>query len=133
MNDMPRHPAARLSEHDIPSTPGVYAWYHVAAPIYSGRGVGRHGLRTRIWSDHLKTGSDLSLSPFRRYVCDYLGIAPTSKTKARPTQMTAAEIEPVNEWILGCEIAWIECASPADAETLEKLLHAEWMPALSRR
>jgi hypothetical protein len=133
MNDMPRHVAARLSERDIPSTPGVYAWYRDAQPIYSGRAIGRHGIRTRIWSDHLKTGSDLSRSSFRRNVCEHLGIAPTSKTKARPTLMTAVEVEPVNQWILGCEVAWIECGSPAEAETLEKMLHAEWTPSLSRR
>jgi len=133
MNDTARHDAARLSERDIPATPGVYAWYHDSRPFYSGRAVGRQGIRTRLWSDHLKTGSDLSLSPFRRNVCEYLGIAPTSKTKQRPTVMTAAEVEPVNRWILGCEVAWIECNSPADAETLEKLLHAEWLPSLSRR
>lgn len=133
LNELPRHAAAQLSERDVPATPGVYAWYRDAEPVYSGRAVGRKGLRTRIWHEQLKTGSDLSHSSFRRDVCAHLGVAPTIRTKIRPTVMTAVEIEVVNRWILGCEVAWIECASPTEAERLEQLLHAEWMPSLSRR
>lgn len=47
--------------------------------------------------------------------------------------MTATEVKPVNAWIRGCEVAWIECQSASEAEALEKALHAEWMPPLSRR
>ena len=133
MDDVPRHAAARLSERDVPAAPGVYAWYRDSAPVYSGRATGRKGLRTRIWHEQLKTGSDLSYSSFRRDVCAFLGVAPTIRTKVRPTVMTAVEVEVVNQWILGCEVAWIECISPAEAERLEQLLHAEWMPPLSRR
>ena len=53
----------------------------------------------RIWKNHLKTGNDLSRSSFRRNVCEHLGLAPTSKTTIRPTLMTAADVEPVNQWI----------------------------------
>ena len=133
LNDLPRHGAAHLSERDVPAAPGVYAWYRAGEAIYSGRATGRKGLRTRIWHEQLKTGSDLSNSPFRREVCAHLGVAPTIKTKIRPTVMTADEVEVVNQWILGCEVAWIECISPTEAERLEQLLQAEWMPSLSRR
>lgn len=81
----------------------------------------------------MRTGTDLSRSAFRRNVCEHLGIAPTSKTTVRPTQMTAKEIAPVNRWIRGCEVAWIECETATEAEVLEKALHAEWLPRLSRR
>jgi hypothetical protein len=133
LNDLPRHAAGQLSERDVPATPGVYAWYREQEPVYSGRATGRKGLRTRIWHEQLKTGSDLSYSSFRRDVCAHLGVAPTVRTKVRPTVMTAAEIEVVNQWILGCEVAWIECSSPGEAETLEQMLHAEWKPPLTRR
>ena len=133
LNGLPRHAAAQLSERDVPATPGVYAWYRNAEPIYSGRAIGRKGLRTRIWHEQLKTGSDLSYSSFRRDVCAQLGIAPTVRTKVRPTVMTAAQVEPVNLWILECSVAWIECSSPREAETLEQMLHAEWKPPLTRR
>jgi hypothetical protein len=133
MNGQPRRAAALLTGKDVPTRPGVYAWYRQGEPVYSGRAVGGDGLHGRIWKNHLKTGNDLSRSSFRRNVCEHLGIAPTSKTTVRPTVMTAADIEPVNQWIRECEVGWIECQSPSEAEALEKALHAEWMPPLSRR
>jgi len=133
MNAQPRRAAASLTGKDIPTRPGVYAWYREAEPVYSGRALGGDGLHGRIWKNHLKTGNDLSRSSFRRNVCEHLGIAPTSKTTVRPTLMTAADVELVNRWIRGCHVAWIECQSAAEAEALERELHAEWMPPLSRK
>ncbi|MDQ1383318.1 MAG: hypothetical protein QOG65_697 [Actinomycetota bacterium] len=133
MNELPRRAAAQLSERDVPASPGVYAWYRNAEAVYSGRATGRKGLRTRIWHEQLKTGSDLSYSSFRREVCAHLGVGPTIRSLIRPSVLTAVEVEVVNEWILGCEVAWIECTSATEAERLEQLLHAEWTPSLSRR
>ena len=133
MSAQPRHAATSLKGKDVPTRPGVYAWYRDGEPIYSGRALGTEGLHGRVWKNHLKTNADLSRSSFRRNVCEDLGIAPTSKTRVRPTLMTAAEVEPVNRWIRECEVAWIECDSSADAESLERELHAEWLPPLSRR
>jgi hypothetical protein len=133
MNSQPRRAAASLTRNCIPVRPGVYAWYREDQPVYAGRALGGDGLHGRIWKNHLKTNIDLSRSSFRRNVCEYLGIAPTSKTTVRPTLMTAADIEPVNRWIRECEVAWIECQSADEARDLEKALHAEWMPPLSRR
>jgi hypothetical protein len=81
----------------------------------------------------MATDEDLSRSSFRRNVCEHLGIATTSKMTVRPTVMTAPEIEPVNRWIRGCEVAWIECLSANEAKALERALHAEYKPPLSRR
>ena len=133
MNAQPRRSAASLTGKDIPNRPGVYAWYRDGEPVYSGRALGGDGLHGRIWKNHLKTGNDLSRSSFRRNVCEHLGIAPTSKTTIRPTLMTAADVEPVNQWIRECEVAWIECQAASEAEALERALHGEWMPPLSRR
>jgi len=47
--------------------------------------------------------------------------------------MTANDVEPVNRWVRERELAWIECGSASEAEDLEKSLHREWMPSLSRR
>ncbi len=128
-----RHAAAGLSQRDVPTMPGVFAFYREDEPVFSGRASSRHGLQARVWGECLQTGIDLSRSPFRRYVCEQLGIAKTLRTKIQPTVMTAAEIEPVNEWIRGCAVSWVECTSPSEAETLEALLHAEWTPPMSRR
>lgn len=129
----PRRLAAQLSGRDVPSAPGVYAWYRDGEPVYSGRTLGKTGLRGRVWDTHLKTGTDLSRSSFRRNVCAHLGVAPTSKTTVRPTLMTEADVEPVNRWIRACEVAWIQCDSETEARAFERMLHAEWMPPLSRR
>ena len=133
MHGRPRRAATGLVRHDVPTSPGVYAWYRNGEPVYSGRAIGADGLRDRVWSNHLKTGNDLTRSSFRRNVCAYLGIAPTTKTTIRPTVLTANDVEPVNRWIRECEVAWIECASASEAEELERSLHHEWTPPLSRR
>jgi hypothetical protein len=133
MNGQPRHAAAELKSSDVPETVGVYAWYHDGEPIYAGRAIGVEGLHGRVWKDHLAKGPDLSRSSFRRNVCDHLGIADTTVTKSRPTRLTADDVEPVNRWILGCEVAWIEFVTVKEARDFEKRLLVEWMPPLSRR
>ena len=133
MDGQPRYAAASLLGKDVPTRPGVYAWYHDGQAVYSGRALGDDGLHGRIWKNHLRTGVDLSRSSFRRNVCEHLGIAPTSRTTIRPTVMTTSEIEPVNRWIRECDVTWIECATASEAEALEKDLHAEWKPPLSKR
>lgn len=133
MNRQPRPPAAAPLGKEVPTSPGVYAWYSRGKPVYSGRALGAEGLRGRIGKDHLKTGNDLSRSSFRRNVREHLGIATTAKTTVRPTVMTATEVEPVNGWIRKCEVAWLECGSESDAKRLEQNLHEKWIPPLSRR
>lgn len=134
MDPQPRRGATAITgSRVVPSEPGVYAWYRDGDAVYLGRAIGEDGLRGRVWADHLRTGNDLSRSSFRRNVCDHLGIAPTSRTTIRPTLMTAADVEPINEWIRGCQIAWIECESDGAASKLESAMKAEWKPPLTRR
>jgi hypothetical protein len=128
-----RRAARDLSRREVPTSPGVYAWYRDGEAVYAGRAVGADGLRERVWSTHLKRGTDLSRSSFRRNVCELLGVAPTATTRIRPSVMTVEDVEPVNRWIRECAVTWIECTSVADATRLEKELLAEWMPPLSRR
>ncbi len=133
MNSQRRHQASDLRAADVPDQPGVYAWYHDGEAVYAGRALGRIGLRERIGKNHLGRGADLSRSSFRRDVCEYLGIAPTTVSKRRPTQLSAAQVEPVNQWIRECQVSWIVCDTADMARALEKSLLAEWMPPLSRR
>jgi len=133
MNARPRKRARDISGSDVPTAPGVYAWYRAGVPVYVGRAIGQEGLRGRVWKDHLQTGDDLSRSSFRRNVCEHLGVAPTSRTRLRPTVMTAADVVPVNEWISGCEVAWITCASDDEARALEDDIKMECRPLLTKR
>lgn len=132
MNRQTRRLARGITAHTVPISPGVYAWYRDGRAVYVGRATGSRGLRGRVWSNHLQTGTDLSRSSHRRNVCEYLGIAPTKTTSVRPTIMTASDVAPVNFWIGECETAWIVCASESEAKQLENGLKAEWMPPLSR-
>lgn len=133
MDSRPRRPAAGLLRSDIPAVPGVYAWYQDGAAVYSGRAIGKDGLRARIWENHLKTGTDLSRSSFRRNVCEHLNIAPRSITRVRPTSMSPEDVAPVNEWIRRCQVAWIELVVDGEAARFERALHDEWTPPLSKR
>ena len=128
-----RWPAGELSRLDVPRSPGVYAWYRDRRPVYAGRALGASGLRGRVWSTHLATGTDLSRSSFRRNVCEYLGIAATSRTRIRPSVITEWEASLVNDWIRGCEVTWAVCATSDEADQLERDLLSEWMPPLSKR
>lgn len=133
MGEQPRLSARTLRSSDVPKSYGVYAWYHNGEAVYAGRAVGADGLRERVWGKHMAVGPDLSRSSLRRNVCDYLGIADTGVTRARPPQLTAADVKPVNEWIRTCEVTWIECDTVKEAKEFERKLLAEWMPPLSRR
>lgn len=117
----------------MPKSFGVYTWYRGGKPIYSGRAIGAKGLHDRVCKNHLAKGPDLSRSSFRRNVCEHLGIAGTEVTTQRPTQLTEGDVEPVDGWILACEVAWIDFPTVEEAKNFERRLLAEWMPPLSRR
>lgn len=133
MNAEPRHAVAEVDEADIPTEPGVYAFYRDGQPVYVGRAISRRGLRTRLWRNHLALGLDLSHSSFRRNVCEELGIAPTSVTRQRPPQLRAEQVETVNEWIQGCEVAWVTLDTADEADKFETAIKLEWMPRLTKR
>lgn len=132
MNAQPRRPVAGLRNAQIPSSPGVYAWYRNGAPVYAGVAAGGEGLHGRL-GEHLGAGNDLTRSSFRRNVCELLGIAPTTVSRIRPTVLTPAQVAPVNAWISVCEVAWLECSSPDEADGFEKALLREQKPPLNRR
>lgn len=137
--ELPRQQAATLTRRDVPSSVGVYVWFREGSPIYSGRAKGAGGIQGRVWDNHMKTGPDLSRSSFRRNVCDHLGIANTSVSKARPTKLTPEDVQPVNEWIRQCEVSWLEFDTGDRAEDAQAVvafeadLHQEWRPPLSKR
>lgn len=55
-----RRRAGTLQRADVPSDPGVYAFYRDGAPIYVGRALARGGLRRRRLTNHLNKSPDLS-------------------------------------------------------------------------
>lgn len=133
LDAQPRYPVSTLRRADLPESPGVYAWYRGGDAMYSGRATGRGGIRDRVWNSHLKTGPDLSRSSFRRNVCEHLGIGKSALTRQRPAVLSAAAVEPLNLWIRSCDVTWLVCLTADSARELEKNLHAEWLPPLSKR
>jgi len=133
MHSERRRLGADLSKLDVPTAPGVYAWYRDGVAIYSGRAIGKMGLQGRTWGNHLKTGADFLAHRFAGTCASTSAFAPTSTTTIRPTLMTDADVPPVNAWIRECWLAWIVFPVDAEAVDFEKALHAEWLPPLSKR
>jgi hypothetical protein len=129
INARPRAAVAALRQEDIPSQPGVYAFYRDGAPIYVGKAA---SLRARVWTNHLRRGVSMTNSAFRRNVAAELGIASAADIKARRYLTTAGDASAVSAWIDGCELGWFECASEFDAVRLETALKAEAKPRLTR-
>ena len=133
MHAQPCHRVTGLDPTAIPAQPGVYAFYQDGEPVYVGRAIATGGLRRRLKTQHLKTGIDLSWSAFRRNVAEHLGIAPSTVTKQRPPQLTEEQVARVNEWVGGCELRWIACATDVEATQLEIDLKIERKPPLTKR
>ncbi|HVE46426.1 MAG TPA: hypothetical protein VNA57_06730 [Acidimicrobiales bacterium] len=133
MHAQPGHRVTGFDPDVVPTQPGVYAFYRDGEPVYVGRAIASGGLQRRMKTQHLKTGNDLSWSAFRRNVAEHLGIAPSTVTKQRPPQLTEEQVAPVNDWIGGCEVRWISCATEAEATQLEIDLKNEWKPPLTKR
>lgn len=131
-NARPRRHAGTLQREDVPGAPGVYAFYRDGIPVYVGRALGRDGLRGRLLGNHLRTTPDLSRSTLRRSVAAELGVATRAEAAARPARRTREQVEPVNDWLAACEVAWVERATALQAAELEEALRVEWMPRLNK-
>jgi hypothetical protein len=132
MNDLPRLLASAVEKRAIPESPGVYAWYRLADPIYGGKASGIGGLRDRL-GKHLGNGLDLSRSSLRRNVAEHLLEIPTSVTRQRPSVMTTGQVAEINAWVGELSVTWLVLPTSKDAIVFERELLAEWMPPLSKR
>lgn len=124
----PRHPNSTLSRADIPTSPGVYAWFKQGSCVYVGKAT---DLRSRL-SRHRSTSLDLSRSTLRASVAVLeLGVT-RHHARLRPTVMTREQVATITAWFNSADVAWIECPTPAEASSLEDRLRAAWMPPLNR-
>jgi len=122
--------SATASRSSFPDAPGVYAWYREGTAIYVGKAS---TLRGRVGGAHLSSSGDLTKSALRRNVAEHLAIASAADIKAKRVRPEASAVASVNAWVRDCEIAWIECESPAEAADLEDRMKREWRPMLTRR
>ncbi len=114
----------------ITTMPGVYAWFRDGEPIYAGRAASKGGLRHRL-GQHLGVNLDLSHSTFRAWVAVHELHLPRKTVRARPPQLTAAQVEAVNDWVDGCEVGWVQQPSVAAAKRFEHGLLYAWAPPLN--
>lgn len=123
----PRRLASGVARGDIPSQPGVYAWFRDGQCVYVGKAS---DLRFRL-STHLGTSLDLSRSTLRSWVAvRELGLS-RAHTRQRPTVMTAEQVAVVNAWMRGCDLAWESTATREGAAALEAELLAAWRPPIN--
>lgn len=132
MDAQPRHPVPAVRPDTVPNAPGVYAFYRGGDRVYVGRAIATGGLRKRLCGMHLLTGADASWSAFRRNVAEAQGV-PTSVTRVHADTLTVDQLENLNSWVAGCEVAWIECRTTAEATALEVSLKSEFKPPLTKR
>lgn len=133
MDARPRLAGAELGAAQIPTGPGVYAWYREGEPVYVGKATGAEGLRQRLWKNHMARGRGaISGSAFRRNVAAHLGFGSPAAIKADPALLTEEQVAAVNAWIRTCHVAWIETADDVEALDLERRLKQERRPPLTK-
>jgi predicted GIY-YIG superfamily endonuclease len=129
MHAQPRLAPRELAKSDIPADPGVYAWYRDGSAIYVGKA---DSLQQRLWSNHLGRGRVMTGSALRRNVAQHLGIATANDIKTLAYQPADDEVQAVRDFIDGCEVAWLTCATKPAAVKLEAEMKREWQPPLTR-
>jgi excinuclease UvrABC nuclease subunit len=130
MDARPRRPAPSLAEAEIPVSAGVYAFYREGERLYVGKTT---SLRQRLWGNHLRRGTSMTDSAFRRNVCQHLGIATAADIKARRYLPTDDDAGQAWEFVAGTEVAWIECTNEPAAVALETRLKSEHRPPLTKK
>lgn len=121
----PRATVDGLDRSAVPGGPGVYAWLRDGTPVHLAKAIGRRGLRAAVGGDALRGDPDLGRRPFRASVADRLGLGGGAGTD----RLSPAEVEQLDAWIAGCEVAWVATPDPAAAVALEAALRAEHDPA----
>lgn len=122
-----RRLAGTVQRADVPSQPGVYAWFRGGECVYLGKAS---DLRSRLAS-HLASSLDLSRSTLRSWIAvRELGLT-REYTRRRPTVMTGEQVAVVNEWINTCELAWTTTGTKEEAAALESRLLRRWRPPIN--
>jgi hypothetical protein len=129
MDAATRRAPSSLTLDVVPVEPGVYVWYRDVKRMYVGKA---QSLRKRVWGNHLGQSKALTGSAFRRNVAEHLGFGSSAAIKAREIDLTAEQLAAVRAWILGCEVAWLTCATEAEAIELETKLKVESKPLLTK-
>jgi hypothetical protein len=115
MNAQPRRPAASLPTQDIPTNPGVYAWYRNGKAVYVGKAT---SLKDRL-GRHLGRGPVMTSSAFRRNVAEELGIATANDINTGVHVPTSSEVAAMRGFVDECDVTWLTTKTVAAAVALE--------------
>lgn len=129
MDAAARRAPAMLTRELIPENPGVYGWYRHGKRMYVGKA---DSLRSRVWGNHLGRSKAPTGSAFRRNVAEHLGYGTPAAIKSKEVELTNEQLAALREWIDGCEVAWLTCATAEEAIELERKLKEEFKPPLTK-
>ena len=126
MHEQPRFSVhvVRADPSTIPTSPGVYSYYRDGRTVYLGRVAGSETLRQRLSRSDLMPGQSLRESAFRSNVAASLGFGQAKSLHEGQVNLTASQMGRVDEWINGCQVAWISCATGQQAVELSRKLKA---------
>ncbi len=105
LSSLPMVPLAGVDFESIPETTGICILRHQGKWAHISES---DNLRRRI-RQHAGTGQALSNSPLRKSLCVHLRLASPEEVKAGAMDKRTRAIEKINNWILTCDVGWLEC------------------------
>ncbi len=117
----PRTPLAELDRGALPASPGLFLLFREAQLVHTGVSASLPTTLAQLFA----TQGPASLSPLRRSVAGYLGLASAREIAASRYRPTSADHARISEWLKRCSIVWTACANEAEVIRLESRLRNE--------
>ena len=117
----PRVPLADLDRGALPVSPGIFLLFRETQLVHIGVSAGLPTTLAQLFA----TQGPASLSPLRRSVAGYLGLASAREIAAARYRPTAADHARISEWLRRCSIVCSSCANEAEVLRLETRLRHE--------
>jgi len=114
----PRVALDGLDRDSVDARPGVYVLFRDANAVYIGKSANLRATLAQL----LATQGPSSVSPFRRSVAGFLGIATAKAIAAMRYRPTAEDHAKISLWVRDCSVVWRACASESEAVALESRL-----------
>ncbi len=121
-----RHAVRDLDPAIAPPDPGVLTYFRDDNPVYV---TATADLRSRVTADRDRTGN-LAGSETRRLIARYhLGLE--RSIPGQPATIDDDALTAVNDYLDGCEVAWLRTGSVTEARELNLLLLITYRPLLN--
>jgi len=111
----PRVALNELDRDAVDARPGVYVLFRDTNPVYVGKSANLRATLAQL----LATQGPSSVSPFRRSVAEFLGIASAKVIAAMRYRPTPEDHAKINRWVKDCSVVWRACATESEAVALE--------------